>query len=70
MAGTAGIADSLTLPMAGRAGLLHGEYALLHPHLTNAATGGTGLLLAIARTTSLTGLAGSKSGHLYLTGYS
>ncbi|MNF47597.1 hypothetical protein D3C84_288040 [compost metagenome] len=42
MAGAARIGDHLAAAMAARTGLLHREEALLHAHLTDTATGGTG----------------------------
>src|SRR5690606_12285093 len=42
VAAATGIGNHLAAAMAARAGLLHGEEALLHTHLTDATTGGTG----------------------------
>src|SRR5690606_39403299 len=42
MTAATGVGDHLATAMAARAGLLHREEALLHAHLTDTATGGTG----------------------------
>ena len=42
MTGRAGLGNDLAAAVAARAGLLHREETLLHPHLANATTGGAG----------------------------
>src|SRR5690606_6959195 len=58
VAAATGIGNHLAAAMAARAGLLHGEEALLHTHLTDATTGGTGDGAgALLGTGAITGLA-------------